>query len=129
MLLQQAQVRPACSSASDAGTLHALSARPWRAAQGYGRLSARTHPTSSSRTGPAPPAGHKISEVAGPLNKVAEAYGCQMVEGVMSHEMKQFVIDGNKCVLSRPSPEQKVEEGEFQVRATVPGTRAHDWGH
>uniref|UniRef100_A0A7S3RAT8 Peptidase M24 domain-containing protein n=1 Tax=Dunaliella tertiolecta TaxID=3047 RepID=A0A7S3RAT8_DUNTE len=58
--------------------------------------------------------GHKISEVAKHLNKIAEVYGCQLVEGVMSHEMKQFVIDGNKCVLNRPSPEQKVEDGEFE---------------
>ncbi|KAF5828289.1 peptidase M24, structural domain-containing protein [Dunaliella salina] len=58
--------------------------------------------------------GHKISEVAKHLNKIAEIYGCQLVEGVMSHEMKQFVIDGNKCVLNRPSPEQKVEDGEFE---------------
>jgi curved DNA binding protein len=58
--------------------------------------------------------GHKISEVARHLNKIAETYGCQLVEGVMSHEMKQFVIDGNKCVLNRPSPEQKVEDGEFE---------------
>lgn len=58
--------------------------------------------------------GHKISEVARHLNKIVETYGCQLVEGVMSHEMKQFVIDGNKCVLNRPSPEQKVEDGEFE---------------
>lgn len=28
--------------------------------------------------------------------------------------MKQFVIDANKCVLNRPSPEAKVEDGEFE---------------
>lgn len=32
----------------------------------------------------------------------------------MSHEMKQFVIDGNKCVLNRPAPEAKVEDHEFE---------------
>ncbi len=37
-----------------------------------------------------------------------------MVEGVLSHQMKQFVIDANKCVLHRPSPEAKVEDGEFE---------------
>jgi curved DNA binding protein len=58
--------------------------------------------------------GRKISDVAEPLQKVVEAYGCQMVEGVLSHQMKQFVIDANKCVLHRPSPEAKVEDGEFE---------------
>jgi methionine aminopeptidase len=37
-----------------------------------------------------------------------------MVEGVLSHQMKQFVIDANKCVLNRPSSEARVEDGEFE---------------
>ena len=28
--------------------------------------------------------------------------------------MKQFVIDANKCVLNKPSPEAKVEDGDFE---------------
>lgn len=40
--------------------------------------------------------------------QVAEAYGCNLVEGVLSHQLKQFIIDANKCVLNKPSPEQKV---------------------
>ena len=28
--------------------------------------------------------------------------------------MKQHVIDGNKCILNRSSPENKVEEAEFE---------------
>lgn len=58
--------------------------------------------------------GKKVGEVAPVLAKIAEAYGCSVVEGVMCHEMKQFVIDGNKCVLNRPSPDQKVEDVEFE---------------
>ena len=58
--------------------------------------------------------GKRISDVPDILSKVVEAYGCNLVEGVMSHQMKQFVIDANKCVLSRPSPEHKVEDGEFE---------------
>ena len=46
--------------------------------------------------------------------QIAAAYGCQMVEGVLSHQMKQFVIDANKCVLNRPSSEARVEDGEFE---------------
>ena len=58
--------------------------------------------------------GKRISDVPDTLSKVVEAYGCNLVEGVMSHQMKQFVIDANKCVLNRPSPEHKVEDGEFE---------------
>lgn len=58
--------------------------------------------------------GKKVSDVAGALSKVVEDFGCNLVEGVMSHQMKQFVIDGNKCVLNRPTPEHKVEDAEFE---------------
>lgn len=48
------------------------------------------------------------------LQKVVEAFDCNLVEGVFSHELKQFVIDGNKCVLNKPSPEAKVAEDTFE---------------
>ena len=54
------------------------------------------------------------AQVAGPLQQVVEAYGMSLVEGVLSHQLKQFVIDGNKCVLARPNPEYRVEDGEFE---------------
>lgn len=57
--------------------------------------------------------GKKVADVAPVLNKIVESYGCQLVEGVMSHQMKQYVIDGNKCVLNKPNPEAKVEDQEF----------------
>ena len=40
-------------------------------------------------------------QVAPVLQQVVEAYGCSLVEGVLSHQLKQFVIDGNKCILSK----------------------------
>ncbi|EIE26136.1 proliferation-associated protein 1 [Coccomyxa subellipsoidea C-169] len=58
--------------------------------------------------------GKRISEVTGVLGQVAEAYGVSLVEGVLSHQLKQFVIDGNKCVLNKASPEYRVEDGEFE---------------
>merc|ERR1712046_100178 len=48
--------------------------------------------------------------------KAAEAYGVNVVEGVLSHQTKRFVIDGNKVVISKTVPgEQAVEEEEFEV--------------
>lgn len=58
--------------------------------------------------------GQKIAAVPEILAKIAEAYGCTLVEGVMSHQVKQFVIDANKCVLNKPTPEAKVESGTFE---------------
>jgi len=48
------------------------------------------------------------------IQKVAAAYDCKIVEGVLSHQLKQFVIDGNKVILSVTSPEMKVDEVEFE---------------
>jgi len=33
---------------------------------------------------------------------------------VLSHQMKQFVIDGNKVVLSLSNPDTRVDEAEFE---------------
>ena len=36
------------------------------------------------------------------------------VDGTLSHQMKRFVIDGNKVVLNKPTPESKVEDCTFE---------------
>lgn len=58
--------------------------------------------------------GNRVTDVSGPLNAIAESFECTLVEGVMTHNMKQFVIDGNKCVLNRPSADQKVDDNLFE---------------
>ncbi|XP_010529897.1 PREDICTED: ERBB-3 BINDING PROTEIN 1-like [Tarenaya hassleriana] len=58
--------------------------------------------------------GKKNQEVSEAIQKVAEAYDCKIVEGVLSHQMKRFVIDGNKVVLSVSNPETRVEDVEFE---------------
>ena len=58
--------------------------------------------------------GNRVSDVSGPLTAISECFQCTLVEGVMTHNMKQFVIDGNKCVLNRPSADQKVEDSFFE---------------
>jgi len=57
--------------------------------------------------------GGKASAVGPVLEKIASAYGVNVVEGVLSHQMKRFVIDGNKVILSKSSPECKTDEAEF----------------
>jgi hypothetical protein len=46
---------------------------------------------------------------------VCDEYECAPVEGVLSHEVKKHLIDGNVCVLNKQTFEQHVEEHEFQV--------------
>ncbi|KAL6520901.1 ERBB-3 BINDING PROTEIN 1 [Orobanche gracilis] len=58
--------------------------------------------------------GKNNKDVTEAIQKVAAAYDCKIVEGVLSHQMKQFVIDGNKVVLSVSAPDTKVDEAEFE---------------
>nr|AAK25936.1 putative nuclear DNA-binding protein G2p [Arabidopsis thaliana]AAK64125.1 putative nuclear DNA-binding protein G2p [Arabidopsis thaliana] len=58
--------------------------------------------------------GKKNTDVTEAIQKVAAAYDCKIVEGVLSHQLKQHVIDGNKVVLSVSSPETTVDEVEFE---------------
>ncbi|KAJ7536134.1 hypothetical protein O6H91_12G057500 [Diphasiastrum complanatum] len=58
--------------------------------------------------------GRKNKDVTEALQKVASAYDCKIVEGVLSHQIKQFVIDANKVILSVTNPETRVDEAEFE---------------
>ncbi|KAJ6803488.1 ERBB-3 BINDING PROTEIN 1-like [Iris pallida] len=58
--------------------------------------------------------GKKNKDVTEALQKVAAAYDCKIVEGVLSHQLKQFVIDGNKVVLSVTNPDTRVDDAEFE---------------
>ncbi len=49
------------------------------------------------------------------ITKVAASYKVSAVQGVLSHEMKHFIIDGEKVILNRADPEQKVEEFKFET--------------
>jgi methionine aminopeptidase len=53
-------------------------------------------------------------EVTEAIQKVAAAYDCKIAEGVLSHQMKQFVIDANKVILSVANSETRVDDAEFE---------------
>jgi curved DNA binding protein len=58
--------------------------------------------------------GRKNKEVTEAIQKVAAAYDCKIAEGVLSHQMKQFVIDANKVILSVANSETRVDDAEFE---------------
>lgn len=58
--------------------------------------------------------GRKTSEVPAVLERIAANYSCSVVEGVMSHQMKKFVMDANKVVLNKQTPEMHTEDAEFE---------------
>lgn len=58
--------------------------------------------------------GKKNTEVTEAINKIAAEYKVNAVEAVLSHQMKQYVIDGNNVILSKQSLDHKVEEFAFE---------------
>merc|ERR1719197_628894 len=54
--------------------------------------------------------GAKNSEITLAIAKVAESFKCNPVEGVLSHQMKKHVIDANKTIINKATPEQQVAE-------------------
>jgi len=58
--------------------------------------------------------GKTNQEVTQAIAKVAEAFHCQPVEGVLSHKMTRFVLDGTKVISNRDDPDHQVENQVFE---------------
>jgi|Transcript_56291 curved DNA binding protein len=59
--------------------------------------------------------GNTNTQVTEMLGKIAEEFKCKPVQGVLSHQMKKHVIDGNKCIIGAETAEEKVDEIEFEM--------------
>ena len=44
------------------------------------------------------------------IAKAAEAYGCNPVEGVLSHKVKKHLIDGNDVIMNKETATQQADE-------------------
>lgn len=51
------------------------------------------------------------------VQKVAESYNCKPISGMLSHELKQYQMDGGKTIIQNPTDAQKKEHEkcEFAV--------------
>lgn len=51
------------------------------------------------------------------VQKVADAFKCKPVEGMLSHQLKQSKIDGEKTIIQNPSEAQRKEHEkcEFEL--------------
>jgi len=58
--------------------------------------------------------GKTNQEVTDTFQKVADDYKVNVMEGVLSHETRQYVIDHENCIISKSSPEHQVEDYEFE---------------
>ncbi|XP_046684240.1 proliferation-associated protein 2G4 [Homalodisca vitripennis] len=59
-------------------------------------------------------AGNETYTITDTVQKVAEAYKCKPIEGMLSHQLKQFKIDGEKTIIQNPSDAQKKEHEKFE---------------
>jgi len=59
--------------------------------------------------------GNKNTIVTEAFGKIAKEYGCAPLNGVLSHQMKKHVIDGNRSIISVENPEENVDEFEFEL--------------
>lgn len=58
--------------------------------------------------------GNKSSQVMEAVQGVAKAFNCTPVEGVVSHEIGRFDIEGEKVIHQQPREGQKVEDVTFE---------------
>lgn len=51
------------------------------------------------------------------IQKVAESYNCKPISGMLSHQLKQFRIDGEKSIIQNPTEAQRKEHDrcEFEL--------------
>lgn len=61
--------------------------------------------------------GGENEAVTDAVQKVTESYKCKPISGMLSHELKQFRIDGDKSIIQNPTEAQKKshEKCEFEV--------------
>merc|ERR1719277_2500765 len=59
--------------------------------------------------------GNTNNQVTEMLSKVAEEFKCKPVQGVLSHQLKKHVIDGNRSIISVETADEKVDEFEFEL--------------
>jgi curved DNA binding protein len=58
--------------------------------------------------------GKTNTEITKAIRKVADIFHVNPVEGVLSHEVKRNLIDGNNVIIQKPDVDQNVEEISFE---------------
>eukprot|EP01100_Stratorugosa_tubuloviscum_P004873 TRINITY_DN2231_c0_g1_i1.p1 TRINITY_DN2231_c0_g1~~TRINITY_DN2231_c0_g1_i1.p1 ORF type:complete len:440 (-),score=242.25 TRINITY_DN2231_c0_g1_i1:74-1393(-) len=58
--------------------------------------------------------GRTNSEVTEAIRLVAQTFHCNPLEGVLSHEMSRYVIDGQKSIINKETQDQRVEQFTFR---------------
>jgi len=59
-------------------------------------------------------AGGKNTDVTDAIAKIAKIFNVTPAEGVLSHQLKRFVIDGNNVIINKATLDQKPDEFTFE---------------
>jgi len=59
--------------------------------------------------------GNTNTAVTEAFSKIAAEFDCKPMQGVLSHQLKKHVIDGNRTIIGCETLEEKVEEFEFEM--------------
>ncbi|XP_012268446.1 proliferation-associated protein 2G4 [Athalia rosae] len=59
--------------------------------------------------------GTETYTITGTVEKICGAYKCKPIEGMLSHQLKQFKIDGEKTIIQNPNDAQKKEHEKFTL--------------
>ncbi|CAD7002852.1 proliferation-associated protein 2G4 [Ceratitis capitata] len=54
-------------------------------------------------------AGNSNYTITDAVQQISESYKCKPIEGMLSHELKQFKIDGEKTIIQNPNESQRKE--------------------
>merc|ERR1719347_1765108 len=57
--------------------------------------------------------GNETYEVTETVSKIGEAFDCKPVEGMLSHQLEQNKIDGEKTIIQNPSEAQRKEHDKY----------------
>jgi curved DNA binding protein len=58
--------------------------------------------------------GNKNTQVTEAIATIAASFKCNPIEGVLSHQVKRFIIDGEKVIINKTTLDQKVDEFTFE---------------
>ncbi|TFJ88220.1 hypothetical protein NSK_000571 [Nannochloropsis salina CCMP1776] len=58
--------------------------------------------------------GNSNKQVTEAMARVAEAFGVNAMQGTLMHQMKRYIIDGNKVIILREDVDQKVDDVVFE---------------
>ncbi|CAG9773079.1 unnamed protein product [Ceutorhynchus assimilis] len=59
--------------------------------------------------------GNETYTITDSVQKVAESFNCKPVEGMLSHQLKQFKIDCEKTIIQNPNDAQRKEHEKFEL--------------